>query len=111
VGDSVTTQTQIQAASNGDSPFREVAPDVISAGVDAATDADERVWIRVHSDMGDLDVFAERWLVITDRRLLIVHTNGPAQPSRQPSRQPPRQLSGRSPHRCRYRLCAAVSSE
>ena len=50
---------------------------MISAGVDAAMDEDERVWIRIHTDMADLDVFAQRWLVVTDRRLLIVHENGP----------------------------------
>jgi ATP-binding cassette subfamily B protein len=72
----VTTQTQIKVSAEGASPFREDSPDVVSAGVAAATEDDERVWIRVATDMADRDVFAERWLVITDRRLLIMHANG-----------------------------------
>jgi ATP-binding cassette, subfamily B, bacterial len=76
VPDNVTTQTQIRASSNGESPFREDSPEAIVAGVAAATDDDERVWIRVATDMADRDVFAERWLVVTDRRMLIVQANG-----------------------------------
>ena len=43
--------------------------------MDAATDSDERVWIRIATDMAEIDVFSERWLVVTDRRLLILHAN------------------------------------
>jgi ATP-binding cassette subfamily B protein len=72
----VTTQTQIRLSSEGESPFREDSPEVILAAISAASDDDERVWIRIATDMADRDVFAERWLVVTDKRLLIVHANG-----------------------------------
>ena len=75
----MTTQTQIQVSSEGPSPFREDPPQVISAAVDAATDDDERVWICIATDMADRDLFSERWLVVTDRRLLIVNAHGTQQ--------------------------------
>ena len=61
---------------DGESPFREVAPAAVIDRVRGATDADEPVWIQVATDMADRDVFDERWLVITDRRLMLVQSNG-----------------------------------
>lgn len=74
----MTTQTQIHISADGPSPFREQAPELIRAGIDAAIDADEAEWIRIATDMADRHVFAECWLVVTDRQLMILQADAPS---------------------------------
>ncbi len=69
-------KTQIRASLMAASPLREDPPEAIAASLAAVIDADESVWIRIASDMVDRDEFAEPWVVVTDRRLLVVHPNG-----------------------------------
>ena len=39
-------------------------------------DSDERVYIQIAADMTDAQTFGERWLVVTDRRLLALSSDG-----------------------------------
>ena len=65
----------------GPSPFREPAPPAVDERVRRETEADEPVWIQVATDMSGDKVFEEGWLVVTDRRLLLVPANGAADPA------------------------------
>ena len=73
----MTTQTD-PAADHRElfAALRETAPDQVRERVAGATESGEPVWIQLASDMATADLFAECWLVVTDRRLLLVQANG-----------------------------------
>ncbi len=74
--------TMMEGDTGGPSPFREPAPAAVDERVRLATGRGERIWVQVATDMSGGELFEEGWLVITDRRVLLVHGNGsgPAAP-------------------------------
>ena len=68
--------TTTELITDGPSPFREPAPAAVEERVRRRTEADEPVWVRVATDMSEDGVYAEGWLVITDRRVLLLPASG-----------------------------------
>ena len=58
------------------SPFLEQIPVSVSDKLRREIRPEERVLIQVVTDMADRDQFEERWLVITDRQLLVLRESG-----------------------------------
>ena len=58
------------------SPFLEPAPAAVDERVRRAAGGGERVWIQVATDMAGGELFEEGWLVVTERRVLLMHGNG-----------------------------------
>ena len=66
----MTTEADMQ------NPFLEPAPAAVDERVRRARKGDERVWIQVATDMAGGELFEEGWLVVTERRVLLIHGNG-----------------------------------
>ena len=58
------------------SPFIEKLPPEVDRKLNAVKPQDEEVRIQVATDMADRERFEERWLVVTDKQLLLLHNNG-----------------------------------
>ncbi|MFA6107429.1 MAG: ABC transporter ATP-binding protein [Candidatus Latescibacterota bacterium] len=59
------------------SPFIEPIPVEVDAKLSALRAAGEEVRLQVATDMSGLERFGERWLVVTDRQVLVLHGEGP----------------------------------
>ncbi len=57
-------------------PFIEKLPPEVDRKLNAVKPQDEEVRIQVATDMADRERFEERWLVVTDKQLLLLHNNG-----------------------------------
>ena len=65
------------AATPAPSPaFLEEIPAVVSLAVEQRLAADETVHVRMAVDMADEQTYGRQWLVLTDRRLLVLKPNG-----------------------------------
>ena len=67
--------TSTTTAANG-RPFIEAMPSGLREELGDLRVAGEEVLIQVATDMADREVFDERWLVVTDKRLLVLSGNG-----------------------------------
>src|SRR5260370_23923415 len=60
------------------SPFLEPLPAAVHRKYQVAGCSGEQVHIRVAADIGDDLTFSQRWLVVTDRRVVILGVDGDA---------------------------------
>ena len=58
-------------------PYIETLPSAVQAKLTAAKPPDEAVLLQVATDMADERVYGERWLVLTEKRLLLLSPDGP----------------------------------
>ena len=59
-------------------PFLEPLPAAIQRKLEAARCSGDQVHIRVAADMADDLTFSQRWLIVTDRRVVILGSDGEA---------------------------------
>ena len=56
--------------------FIQAPPPRVLAQLEARGVVDEEIQIQLAADMADEQVFGERWLVVTDRRILLLSPDG-----------------------------------